>query len=258
MSRFLNLTEKEHNKPIYLIVGIDRLFELFENRCNVLTNPSLWKDPYENFILKSKVRRLSGEIVQFTFHENIYGQCWSRHRASDAMWRLYSDGGGVRIKTTVDRLLSSIYHGGIYKPDMSCGVGKIRYLSQKRLMKVAHSTFSDASISSENMFHSLLVKRLAFSHEREVRLFYIDLKERENGRLFSYPIDPHDLISQIMLDPLMSFDDAEALKIEIRRRTGFRGDIKRSLHLQSAGYHLRCGPSKKKGEVVEQTHGEPQ
>ena len=229
MSRLLNLAEKEYNKPIYRIISIERLFELFDNNINVLAHPKNWDDPYENFILRSKVRRPSGDIVQFSLHKNVYGQCWSFHRASDAMWRLYSDGTGVRIKTTASKLLSSLYYSGVYRPDMSCALGKVRYMSEPRLMEVANNTYGDASISDKNLFRSLLVKRLAFRHEREVRLLYLDVQEREGGEWFKYALDPHNLIGQIMIDPRMSSVDADALKVKIKRKTGFRGDVKRSL-----------------------------
>ena len=66
-------------------------FELFEGRKNALVLPSKWQDPFENVILNAVVRTASGESGKFSFHEDIYGQCWTLHTASDAMWRIYSD-----------------------------------------------------------------------------------------------------------------------------------------------------------------------
>ncbi len=217
------------------------LYDAFNTQRNVLANPGEWDDPYENFILRSKVRISSGEIIEFQLHQAVYGQCWSFHHVSDAMWRLYSDGGGVRIKTTPYKLFKSLYHANIHKPDMTCGIGKVRYLPQTELMKIANHTYRGASLSSENLFHSLLVKRLAFRHEREVRLFYFDMENLEDGRLFSYVSDPHELISQIMLDPRTSVADAEKQKSEIRKKTQFRGDIKRSLLYAAPDFILDGG-----------------
>jgi hypothetical protein len=78
------------NQYIYRIISIDRLFELFANNENVLVSPKKWEDPFENFISKSKVLKTDGEIVDFDFRNEIYGQCWSQHKVSDAMWRIYS------------------------------------------------------------------------------------------------------------------------------------------------------------------------
>lgn len=47
--------------------------------------------------------------------------------------------------------------------------------------------------------------------------------------VFKYQLDPNEIISQMMLDPRLSYTESEALKTEIRRGTGYKGDIKRSL-----------------------------
>lgn len=230
MSLYLNLVAQEYDKPVYRIISVSRLLELFDKRKNVLVHPSLWEDPYENSILKSKVRLKSGEIKKFYFHENFYGQCWSLHRASDAMWRIYSsDGNGIRIKTTVRKLLSSLYHGNIYKADRSCIIGKVEYLSEKKLSKFANNLYVDGRLSKENLFRSLLVKRLAFRHEREIRLLYFDLEKNLKGNFFSFNVDPHELVDQIMIGPWSTYKEFKSIKREILDKTRFCGPIKRSL-----------------------------
>jgi hypothetical protein len=93
-----------------------------------------------------------------------------------------------------------------------------------------HEAGSDPFSRPEALAQSLLVKRAAFQHEREVRLLYF---ERSNVKhadgLYRCAIDPHDLIDQIMVDPRLSVDKANRLKGQIKKRTGFQGDIKRSL-----------------------------
>ena len=43
------------------------------------------------------------------FKENLYGQCWTKTRESDAMWRIYSPNkNGVRIMTTPRKLLTAL------------------------------------------------------------------------------------------------------------------------------------------------------
>lgn len=97
--------------------------------------------------------------------------------------------------------------------------------------QVANATFDDDGIGLDELFASLLVKRKAFEHERELRLLYFELGEEaaDQNELYNYPVDPHAMIDQMMLDPRLSGDEAESLKREIRSATGFQGDIKRSL-----------------------------
>lgn len=230
MSLYLNLKGKELDKPVYRIISLTRLFELFERKRNVLVHPSQWDDPYENFILKSKVRLSSGEVRNYDFHENLYGQCWSRHKASDAMWRIYSpDSKGIRIKTTIRKLLESLYYGGSNKPSWSCVVGRVEYLSEKKLITFANSIYISGALSKDNLFRSLLVKRLAFKHENEIRLLYFDLEKKTKGKLFYFEVDPYKFIDQIMIDPRSTYNEFKNVRSTILERTGYSGPIKRSL-----------------------------
>ncbi len=162
---FLNLDTKELERHIYRITTLDRIKELFELRKNVLVSPISWDDPYENYILRSKVRLKSGEIVQYNYHEWVYGQCWSLHSTSDAMWRIYApDQKGVRIRTTVRCLAESLARAHPQNTPARCRVGRVRYLSQTSADSIARKTFDDYGIGLDELFSSLLVKRKAFTH----------------------------------------------------------------------------------------------
>ena len=46
-------------------------------------------------------------------------------------------------------------------------------MPKKKLIEFANNIFDDGSVANDNLFHRLLVERLAFKHEREVRLLYL-------------------------------------------------------------------------------------
>jgi len=229
-SNFLNLTDEELDKPIYRIIKKEYLFDLFASGQNLLRNPGLWDDPYENLILKSKVQNSKGEITDYGFHEFMYGQCWSLHKASDAMWRIYSpEADGIRLRTTVRKLAHSLYDSGVFKPEATAYIGKVRYLSTKKIWKFSNTLYDEDSFLVDNLFYSLLVKRPAFKHEREVRLLYSDVTKKHTGDEYLYPVDPHALIDQLMIDPRVTYDEFKLIKQEISDKTGYKGSIKRSL-----------------------------
>jgi hypothetical protein len=238
LQNILNIKVDDLDKYVYRIISIDRLVELFSTHKNVLVAPSLWDDPYENFILKSKIRKSSGKVVDYKFHNNFYGQCWSFHKASDAMWRIYSpDSKGVRIRTTIRKLITSLYKETTCSNYFTSYIGKVEYLKESELKEFSNSLFYDDRIENENLFRSLLVKRKAFKHEGEIRLLYFDLIDEIEGRtnssdktgLFSYTVDPHILIDQFMLDPRLDAFETAHLKGKLKELTGFEGAIKRSL-----------------------------
>ncbi len=229
---YLNIPKPERRRFIYRIISVERLLELFETKQNVLVKPSKWNDPFENFILRSRVRLPTGEYARFEFHDKFYGQCWTLHRASDAMWQIYSpQSDAVRIRTTIGRLANSLWVALEKWAHIQAFIGKVRYLPDKKLISFAKNMFRDIDIpQSAHFAQTLLVKRPAFKHEREVRLIHFqhdDTKSRDD--IYRYDVNPHELIDQIMIDPRMPVQDANDLKKKIRSSTGFKGEIKRSL-----------------------------
>jgi hypothetical protein len=227
----LNIDDSELDKKVYRIFSLERLLELFVTGRNTLVKPAQWDDVFENFILKSPVRLRSGEIIEYNFYDRMYGQCWTLDKASDAMWRIYSsDKNGIRVRTTIRKLIESLANAQPSLPEVRCCVGKVKYLSDKDLMGIANTTFDDSGIGVDAIFKSLLVKRKAFKHENEVRALYQELDDDAYSRgLYRYTVDPHHLIDQIMIDPRRSYPDFKVLKKIIQKTAGFEGEIKRSL-----------------------------
>jgi len=226
----LNLGALSGKTYIYRVFSKKRLFELFGSRENVLVRPTMWEDPFENFILRSPVKAADGQSGVFSFHDDVYGQCWTLLQASDAMWRIYSPcKDGVRIRTTIDKLARSVSAPLGEWAHVQAFIGKVEYLSEAKLKAFAESVFAK-NLSAEALARSLLVKRTAFRHEREVRLLYLEKSNTKHaGGLYRCGVDPHDLIDQIMTDPRLPTREADALKAEIETTTGYRGEIKRSL-----------------------------
>ncbi|WP_444894942.1 DUF2971 domain-containing protein [Microbulbifer sp. SSSA005] len=226
------LKEIDLDKYIYRIISLERLLELFATNENTLVKPELWDDTFENFILKRKVKQETGEIKEFDLHNYIFGQCWTLASSSDAMWRIYSPNkDGIRIRVKVRDLISSLHDAQSSKwpKDMTCCIGKVEYLSEDKLMERANSTFSGNGIEVGKIFGSLLLKRKAFEHENEVRLLYQNWETEKPGEIYRYKINPHNLISQIMIDPRRKEREFSTLKKIIIKATGYKGDIKRSL-----------------------------
>lgn len=225
------LGDIRRDDKIYKILKQKYFFELFEDRKNALLAPRKWHDPFENVILNAEVRTATGERGNFSFHEDVYGQCWTRHTASDAMWQIYSDKkDAVRVRTTVGQLIDGLCAAHGEWAHAACFIGRVEYLSETRLKAFARTIFKDG-ITPESIACSLLVKRKAYEHEREVRLIYI---ERENAKhpdgVYKYAINPHTLFDQAMIDGRMTYEQYKPFKEEVMRRTGLLDQqVKRSL-----------------------------
>lgn len=224
----INLANKDLDAYVYRVMPLKRFYELFGNKQNVLVRPSKWEDPFENFILNAPARLSDGTIVSFGFNNDFYGQCWTKLTSSDALWRIYSpDKTSVRVRTTVRKLLTTLQAPLGEWAHEQAFIGKVLYLDDKKLVDFGNKVFCDG-LNSRALAETLLVKRVAFRHEREVRLLYFE-KDKAQKDVFAYPVDPHALIDQVMLDPRLSRTDADAKKGEVRKRTGFKGKILHSL-----------------------------
>ena len=201
ITNFINLKRSELDKPIYRVMPVYRLLECLEQKSLALVEPEKWDDPFENLLLKGFIKHSSTDaITNKIFRNSVYGQCWTYHRETDAMWRIYSpDKQGVKVKTTIRGLLDSLIYSSGDESSRACYIGKVQYLTQKDLV------FKLSGISGmygKNAAESLLYKRTEFKHEREVRLIYT--MQSKDINIYKFNIEPNDLFNEIVFDPRMN------------------------------------------------------
>lgn len=195
-----NIQLKERNKKIYRIVPLFRLEQMLQQHKNTLVKVLLWEDPYENFFYKQKFDLLGTPVSAANLGDQIFGQCWSLFKDSDALWRIYSqDKHNVRIRTTIGKLYDSAY------VDDNCMastfIGKVNYKTKKDLNKWLTNI---TALNLDDMaVESLFYKRNNFSHEKEVRLIYRtdSGSSEESNSIKQYDIDVTDFIEEITFDP---------------------------------------------------------
>ncbi len=188
---------------VYRIFSVERLFQLFDTKKNVLVHPSKWDDPFENCILSGLVELESGNKAQFGFKDHVFGQCWTSCRESDAMWRIYSpDKNGVRVRAKVRTLIEGLRSTDLTFADISCFIGKVKYLQQKQFGSLNINVLDN---TGKGIADSLLYKRMEFNHEKEVRLIYsMNNPPRNVPRIFSYSFDPAFAFDEITFDPRLN------------------------------------------------------
>lgn len=221
------LTEADLDKPLYRIFSFQRLEEIFQEKKLTLVKPRLWEDPFENFILNSTGYLPDGREFQIGFRDNFYGQCWSLTKESDAMWRIYSpEKNGVKVKTTIRKLFAPLFKaGGEHKKingtvyNLSSFVGKVKYADTKTLVAM----LKDRERMSDKIFDqsgwgqasSFFFKRVAFRHEKEVRLIYNSQGDNQFD-IFKFDINPNQLFEEIVFDPRMDSTVYQEMKSRLK------------------------------------------
>lgn len=172
---------------------------MFMSRLDKLTDPyegSLTAKTIEgidSFLRKHGSKNGWAEMSNF-YRQNqatTYACCWhANEQESEAMWRLYcGQGNGIAIQTTYANLVNAIEN----EPEVY--IGCVQYIDYE------HAWFPDA-----NAFHPVMHKRLAFAHEREVRLVSSPSTFRASQvtakpESVSIPWDSSTKVERVYVDP---------------------------------------------------------
>lgn len=170
--------------------------KLFENI--VLDNKG-WSTIHEalDYLHQQNINRRKSEIEKafLNLKKVIVINCWHQNETeSEAMWRLYSDNNkGVAIQTTFSNLIESINDDRVY-------------FSEVKYIDFYDETLSKNDVEFFNGKFSLpLLKRKAFQHEHEARLFFArDINEEDGYVPDLIDIDITKLISKIYISPYCS------------------------------------------------------
>ena len=193
-----------------------------------LTCPFKWVeadggDRWENVLFQTKIYRDEKQIDTETDGRKTYVHCWTHVPESDAMWRLYGNDYGVKIRTTAEKLLAAANNAIPLGKNLSIlfKIGKVAYLPEKQIK----AFFSEKHRVVDNIrchHESMMIKRDFYTHENEVRLVAYDfddrnrLAEKERHNLKFSPEEPNHLdiqigagtagewIDELVIDPRLS------------------------------------------------------
>ncbi len=209
-----------------------------------MVKPASWEDPFENFLLQAKAK-IGAEVARLEgLREKLYGQSWMACAESDAMWRIYSkvptkgsrdltDEVGVKVRTKVGKLFPALFNSSNNAPELCFWAGRVNYLTQEGLNAlVADNDLMESWVTDatgKGHVQSLLIKRDAFDHEREVRLIYDANNgyDYEANPLYFFGIDPNGVFEEIILDPRLSEQHSNEIGAAIRD-AGYTGPVSQS------------------------------
>lgn len=191
---------------IYRVVSVECFFEMIEEKRTVLVRPCKWEDPFEDLLSHTIVTKKAGEKIKFAVTEDFFGQCWTLKKESDGIWRNYASlRSGVRIQTTVKKLLEVIYDVNENMSKLSSFIGKVIYKTDSEIKKSINDIIEQMLMDSsgKGIAKTLLIKREEFNYEEEVRVLFSDKNKRDQN-IVSFTIDPLSLIDSVLFAPKTS------------------------------------------------------
>jgi hypothetical protein len=183
---------------LYKYMGLSQFLSLVENRQTFITRIRRWQDTWEAPSYQLPVERDDGQLEYSVWNlsEEMFGQSWSLHSESDAMWRVYSpDREGLVVQTTagkfdlMDEIRFAVLGPVIYYDNLSDGLAEIKKEDHK-----------------DNPFVEAFLKRKAFEYEAEVRLITVNeerclgMRYKDCDRIY-IALDPIEFIESITVDP---------------------------------------------------------
>lgn len=221
------LSEKMESRDLYRILSFDHLVEWFETNRYVLLSPRKWEDPFERYLME----KIFPDKKTLRYEKGrMYGLCFSLDGISDALWRIYSHNQfGIRIRTTPEFLAktistaSSLVGGTTY-------IGAVNYYSTRELENKVRSLKDsiEKEVKTEYVAKIMLLKRMPFRHEQEIRILHLTYDIGPQTDLFYFDIDPHTVIKSILIDPRAPDQRVRALKRYFQELCGYKGRITQS------------------------------
>jgi len=235
-NNLVNLKPSEIDRYIYRIMPIHRLFEIFKSHEISLVSPEKWDDPFENLIIKNEIEKARNYFLNSNpteegvfnvfYSHKVAAQCWTLHKETDAMWRIYSqDTQGVKVKCSIRNLLKSLLESNPESVSNFLFLGKVKYLTKTNVLSFLQSNLY--GITGLDSAKTLLIKRKEFKHESEVRLIYT----YGNQKIKKLKIDPFDVFDEIVFDPRLNSNIYNAFSKSVIE-AGFRKKVTKSLMYQ--------------------------
>lgn len=238
----INTINLDSEEEIYRIFSLEKFIKTLQSNKLCLVRTHLWQDPFENFLLQSNGVLQNGTQVGFeNIRDKFYGQCWTLKKECDGLWRNYkgTDKSAIKVKSRVKTLMNQFYDMTNHFHNLSYFIGKVDYVQDSAIENFFKNEIDIMNFQSGVEFaESLLIKRLAFAYEEELRIIFskptnsdIDLSKIKNpwddSDLFFVNIDPNLLFEEIEIDPWLTPKEFEDLKQEIID-LGFTGNITQS------------------------------
>ena len=217
------LNELNLNTPVYIYMRLRHVIGLIQNHTLSIPRVNKWEDTYENWFIKEDFRLVDGtKITATNLIPCVYGQCWTKLKESDAMWRIYStvkksesdktnsfeylQESSIKIRTTAQKIYNAVppsFRDKTY-------IGNVNYLSQQEFDNhVARLDIKSRTNLERALIESYFIKRKEFTHEEEIRTTIIfDPSDSEIQNNFIYwSINPNDIIEELVADPRLNDEE---------------------------------------------------
>ncbi|MCH8844991.1 MAG: hypothetical protein IID61_18695, partial [SAR324 cluster bacterium] len=129
---------------------------------------------------------------------------------------------GIMVSSKVEKLFFSLYDLHDEAPYLKYFVGKMTYMEEQELKQWLSNTDGYYLFDSlgVGLTKTLLIKRMAFQHENEVRLIFnaptkrpaVTSRENWGEELYVYNTNPKNIFDEYLIDPRLADGEVEDIR----------------------------------------------
>lgn len=232
-------SDLDPNTEIRRFTTVEHLRKMLRSKANYLASVLTWPDVYEGLSRSIKLEDQYHRAIDWSnIATSFYGQCWTTAEFdSELLWNARCSRekkNGVCIRSTFGKLVKSFLRGvGMEALPKKNGVARcdtVTYCEDavaiEKMKELAYliQNPDNLVLVSPSLLDCLMIKRMSYSDEKEVRLIVDGCAFRGNPPHFvdprkftfsppglNYAVEPTDFIDEILVDPRLS--DGEASKV---------------------------------------------
>lgn len=236
--KFVNITEKEffETKLLHKYMPLEYALKTLNEKKLWFANPTSWKDPFEKRFIEAQYKSKSGKLSSFAWKDKVFCICMTQTATSEAYWNAYSyQQIGIEFRVNKRQLYDELQK---IQNEYDIYIGKVEYMITSDIKKqpitsIPFSTPIPKVNSSEWKARLLLLKRVAYKYEDEIRIILVKKdKTKEQGINLEYQCENTDLIETIILDPSLADNTTMLLKEVFENKYNFKPRLNKSKRLQ--------------------------
>lgn len=193
---------------LYRYLPFSRLYTELKNNTLTLISPQKWEDSYETLFFNKKPNAFTGKQI------NCLCFTYNRFSGEEAAWKIHKeDEPVVKICINFHELIDRLFLiANNHNTSLDFYISLCNYSLDKSNIDKAYTEYKSSGdeIQTDEYLNLMSIKRKAFAHECEIRLFAVSKEENNNG-IYTLPgINYKGLITEILLPPLKSYKPSDS------------------------------------------------
>lgn len=217
---FVNTTRDEFlsHKLIFKYMSLENGLCTMKNHQLWFANPTIWSDPFEKRFIEAQYK-VGAASRKFTWKDRVYCACFTNVASNEAAWKVYTDKSlGVEFAVNREELINALDAYSANNPHHNIYIGKVEYMQTKNIRKADvnnipfNPTPAGGYTTAEFKARLLMLKRMAFSYENEIRIIIV---RPDISKVVGIQVpfaDSNLMFKSITLDPNMGELTTEVLK----------------------------------------------